>query len=276
MFPTSPPSGSVDIPADATFWMPKPEDISEDGIGAYFHDTWLIKDVPVREARRLRQEERGIAEVVGRLATTAEDFDRLANAVEEGYDPREVDEGYSLTAAELAELDEFLSGDEDEGAALDSLELGVAGLVYALATVRIIPAASCRGHPGYRAWSDEPVVLFATTEFRARALQTLAKATGCRFGIDRARSDLIAVTGRSILDTMALADAVLESRPTFVQPRLPRRTRPNQNATTSSCSALAGSTASRPHPAARGQVHATPGRVHPSPDTGCGPLTAAE
>jgi hypothetical protein len=33
---------------------------------------------------------------------------------------------------------------DDESAALDSLELGVAGLVYALATVRILPAAGAR------------------------------------------------------------------------------------------------------------------------------------
>src|SRR5713101_7338219 len=179
MFPTSSLSGSITIPSDATFWMPKPEDIDEDGIGAFFHNTWLIKDVPVREARQLRKEERRIAEVVGHMATTAEDFDRLAHAV----------------------------------------ELGVAGLVYALATVRIIPAASCRGHPGDRAWSDAPVVLFATTEYRAKALQPLVEAADCRFGIDTARRDLLAVAGRSILNTMALADAVLGSRHTFVQPR---------------------------------------------------------
>ena len=34
MFPTSSLSGSITIPSDATFWMPKPEDINEDGIGA--------------------------------------------------------------------------------------------------------------------------------------------------------------------------------------------------------------------------------------------------
>jgi len=228
MFPTSPSEGSVTIPSDATFWMPKPEDIGEDGIGQFIHDTWLIKDVPVREARRLRQDERRIAEVVGDLATTAEDFDRLAHAVEDGYEPMEPDGGYDLTATERAELGQFLAENEDEGTALDSLELGVAGLVYALATVRIIPAASCRGHPGPRTWSDVPVVLFATTEYRAKALQPLVEATNCRFGIDTARPDLLAVTGRSILDTMALADAVLESRHTFVRPRSSHHAQPDQ------------------------------------------------
>jgi hypothetical protein len=223
MFPTSPLSGSVTIPSDATFWMPKPADIDEDGIGSFIGGTWLIKDVPFREARRLRQEERRIAEVVGDLADTAEDFDRLAHAVEDGCDPDERNERYALTSDERAALDDFVS--DDESPALESLELGVAGLVYALATVRVIPAASCRGHPGDRAWSDVPVVLFATTEYRARALQPLAQAANCRFGIDTARPELLAVWGRSILDTMSLADAVLGSRNTFVQPRPPRRAR---------------------------------------------------
>jgi hypothetical protein len=200
--------------------MPKPEDIDEEGIGAFFRETWLIRDVPMREARRLRYDEHRIAEAVSGLAATAGDFDRLAHAVEDGYNQDEWDENYALTSVEREVLDEFLSAETDT---LDSLELGVAGLVYALATVRIIPAASCRGHPGDRAWSDSPVVLFATTEFRARALQPLVEATGCRFGIDTARPELLAVAGRSILDTMALADAVLRSRHTFVQKRLPRR-----------------------------------------------------
>jgi hypothetical protein len=227
MFPTSSPSGSITIPSGATFWMPKPEDIDEEGIGAYFRDTWLIKDVPVREARQLREKEQRIAEIVGRLATTPEDFDRLAYAVEGGYDPDETDEGFHLGAAEQVELGEFLS--DDEVAGLESLELGVAGLVYALAAVRIIPAASCRGHPGDRAWSDRPVVLFATTKYRARALQPLVEATDCRFDIDPARPELLVVEGQSILNTMALADAVLESRRAFVKPRPPRHAGPGQD-----------------------------------------------
>ena len=43
MFPTSPQPGGVEIPAGATFRMPKPEDISDNGIGAYIRNTWLIE-----------------------------------------------------------------------------------------------------------------------------------------------------------------------------------------------------------------------------------------
>ncbi len=223
MFPTSPLSGSTTVPGEATFWMPKPEDIDDDGIGVLIHDTWLIKDVPVREARRLRQEESRIAEVVGRLATTPEDFDRLATAVEEGLEP---DGDYSLTNTERAELGQVLS--DDEATPLDSLELGVG-------RARVRPCygshhSSCQlsrasGRPGL---VPLPVVLFATTEYRAEALQPLVEATDCQFGIDARRPDLLAVMGRSILDTMALAEAVLESRRTFVQPKPSRRARPDQ------------------------------------------------
>src|ERR1035437_4560967 len=186
MFPTTSLSGSSDIPPEATFWMPRPEDIDEEGIGE-FRGTWLIKDVPVREAQRLMRQERRIAEVVGRLAATAEDFDRIARAVEDGYDPDEPESSYALNAEERAALDEFAVS-EDEPCALDDLELGVAGLVYVLATVRIIPAASCRGYTGDRTWSEVPVVLFATTEYRAQALQPLDEATGCYLEIDAVRS----------------------------------------------------------------------------------------
>ncbi len=220
MFPTSPLEGSVAVPAEATFWMPKAADIDEEGIGCYCRGTWLIKDVPVGAARSLRRDERRIAEVLGNLAMTAKDFDRLAQAIEDCASQEDFNERSDLSPAERDALRGFLP--EDETGILDSLEIGVAGLVYALATVRIIPAASCRGHTGNRAWSDAPVVLFATTEYRATALQPLVEATGCRFTIDPARPDLLVVRGQSILQTMALADAILESRQTFVKPRTVR------------------------------------------------------
>jgi hypothetical protein len=69
LFPEAPPRGTSALPAAATFWMPKPDEIDEEGFG-YFRDTWLIKDVPVREAREIMVAERRIAEVIGELAAT--------------------------------------------------------------------------------------------------------------------------------------------------------------------------------------------------------------
>src|SRR6266567_8365943 len=137
MFPTSPLSGSITIPREATFWMPKPEDIDEEGIGSLIRGTWLVKDVPVREARQLGQEERRIAEVLGNLAATAEDFDRLAHAVEDGYDPDNPDERYALTSTERTALGDFLS--DDETAALDSSKSE--SRVW---STRLLPCASFR------------------------------------------------------------------------------------------------------------------------------------
>lgn len=207
------------LPAAATFWMPRRDELDEEGIG-YFRDTWTILDVPVRLARDLVRQERQIASTVGALAVDDQHFDALALAVERGRCPASSD--VNRIRPEHRTLLDDLIVDDDDYAPLEGLEIGVAGLVYALATVRIIPAASCRGHSGTNTWSDRPVVLFASTRFRAMALQPLVQRTGCRFGIDEARPDLLAVSGSSILDTMALAEGVLDSRSTFVQ----RRTRP--------------------------------------------------
>ncbi|GAB6987019.1 hypothetical protein [Nocardioides pyridinolyticus] len=217
MFPEAPVIGTSDLPAAATFWMPSPVEISEEGFG-FFRDTWLIRNVSVGDAREIISIEWRMAEVVGRLAKDGDDFERLAGIAESAAldDPAE-----EVSAEELHALAEVVSDIPE----LCGLELGVAGLVHALASVQVLPAASCRSHPE-RSWSDAPVVLFAATEFRARALQPLVEETGCTFGIDAARPNLLVVRGRSIENTMALADAVVENRKSFVQPRVsssPRR-----------------------------------------------------
>jgi hypothetical protein len=192
--------------------MPKPDELDEEGFG-YFRDTWLIKDVPVGEAQGITVVERRIAEVVGELADTADDFERLARVAEFGGID---DPAYDLSERERGALAEVVSDIPELG----GLELGVAGLAHALATVRILPAASCRSHLE-RSWSDAPVVLFAATEFRAKALQPLVEGSGCTFTLDENRPELLVVRGLSIANTMALADAVMENRKKFVQHRAP-------------------------------------------------------
>ncbi|RFU21036.1 hypothetical protein D0Z06_13220 [Geodermatophilus marinus] len=215
MFPRTEVSGTVQLPAAATYWMPKRSEIDEEGIG-FFRDVWTITDVPFGEARSMVREERRLATAVADLAETPEDFDRIAHVVETGLDGDREDVG----PAERAVLEPVVS----EEPPLDGLELGIAGLVYALAAVGMVPAASCRGHCDERAWSDHPVVLFAATRYRAQALAGLIEPTGCRFDIDPARPDLLLVAGRSIGDTMSLAEAILAARQTFIQSR-PARSR---------------------------------------------------
>lgn len=150
-----------------------------------------------------------------------DDFERLAAVAESAA----VDSpGEDISEEERAALSEVVSDLPELG----GLELGVAGLAYALATVRILPAASCRSHPD-RSWSDAPVVLFAATEFRARALQPWVEESGCTFTLDENRPELLVVRGWSISNTMALAELVFAHRREFVQHRLPsarKRRRP--------------------------------------------------
>jgi len=68
---------------------------------------------------------------------------------------------------------------------LGGLELGVAGLATALATIGgCFPAASCRAHSSKQSWSPYPVVLLATDEFRTRRLETDVASAGCGFVVD--------------------------------------------------------------------------------------------
>jgi len=213
MIPTTEAGGTKSIPTSATFWMPRADDLDGDeGFGS-FQGTWVIRNMPVNDAHDVVNEERRLVEMIDRIAADAEHFERLARAVEFGQldDPE-----YRLTENERQLLGEFAS---DLPAELGGLELGVAGLAHALATVRILPAASCRSHRDPHTWSDAPVVYFAATEFRTRALQTLLQESGCTFAVDTARPNLVVVRGRSILNTMELADAVLNNRKSFVQPR---------------------------------------------------------
>jgi hypothetical protein len=81
------------------------------------------------------------------------------------------------------------------------------------------------------------VVLFAATEFRARALEPLVAEAGCAFTIDPARRELLVVSGQSVTHTMALAELVLEHRNDFVQ-RRPARVVRKRSAPTSEQSTL--------------------------------------
>lgn len=229
MIPVLPRIGTSELPATAAFWMPKPDEISEEGF-SNFRDTWLIRGVRVGDAREVIEEERRIVEVVDQLSADADAFEAFAAIAESGGID---DPANELTADERTVLSAVVS---DMPAELGGLELGVAGLVHALASVRILPAASCRSHPE-RTWSDAPVVLFAATEFRARALEPLVAQAGCTFTIDAARRELICVHGQSITQTMALAQLVMEHRKDFVQVR-PRRVVRSRSAATSEQGAL--------------------------------------
>ena len=134
---------------------------------------------------------------------TAEDFDRLARLVE-WWDPDDLGQGASPEERSLLKS----TVGESNSADLGGLEMGVAGLAYALASAGMVPAASCRAHTGDRPWSYSPVVLFAADECHARQLEPLVRNAGCVFAVDAGRGHLLVVSASSVRNLMELADAL--------------------------------------------------------------------
>lgn len=207
MYPTADIELDASLPADAEFRVPEPDEIDDyEGFGM-FQDVWPITDVSINEANAVAQEDALLCQVVAELARDAADFDILAAAVETGS----VGEDDEISAESLAALEPYLTGK----AALESLEAGVAGLVYALSIAGMFPAASCRGHADPDAWSAFPVVMFAADRPHAEALQPLVESNGCGFDLDPVRPELLVVKGRSVEDTLRLGRAILASVEVF-------------------------------------------------------------
>ncbi len=207
MYPTADIDLDPSLPASAEYWEPDPEEIDEfEGFGL-FQDVWPIIDVSVDDAIAVAREDGLLCQVVGVLAQDAADFDVLAAAVETGS----AGEDDEITAENLQALAPYLTGK----AALEGLEAGVAGLVYALSAAGMYPAASCRGHPELDSWSAIPVVMFAADRVHAEALQPLVESSECGFDLDPVRPELLVINGRSVKDTLRLAHAVLNSIDVF-------------------------------------------------------------
>jgi hypothetical protein len=199
-----------ELPPIAEFWTPGPDDIDEEGFG-YFRGVWPIVDVTEEEAREMLQRDRTASSFVSELASTESEFNLIAKVVETGESDRTKD----VTADKRVALSPYIAEDEDDPLPLEDLEVGVTGLVYALAAAGAYPAASCRGHPGNYAWSEIPVVLFAIDRCRAHVLAPLVSDTGCGFEIDPARRELLSVCSASIEDTISLAEAIMSKLPEF-------------------------------------------------------------
>lgn len=166
--------------------------------------------ITVADAQFVVAAEYAMAGAIEPLAHDADDFERLATLAEYGGID---DPDYDMADDERTALTGVVSDIPD---GLGGLELGVSGLVHALAAVGIVPAASCRSHADpLMSWSVAPVVIFAASEDAARALQPSVEASGCTFELNQDYSDLLAVRGRSIANTMALAQAVVEHRSAF-------------------------------------------------------------
>jgi hypothetical protein len=210
MYPRTDIDPDAELPAAAEFWTPEPDDINEEGFG-YFRDVWPIVGVPPEEAHEMVRKDRAASSLANQLASTEVEFDAVAKVIETG----EPDYTADLGEAKRVALSPYIAEDEDDDVPLDGLEVGVAGLVYALSAAGAYPAASCRGHHQGHSWSDLPVVLLAIDLCRAKLLEPLVKDTGCGFEIDPARTELLVVCSPSIEGTLALAEAVIGKLPEF-------------------------------------------------------------
>ena len=210
------------LPSEHTGWTPGRDDLSEEGFGG-FRDTWVIRDVGVREAKALLEVEGRLIQLADRFARDAEEFDAICSALEN------VDAEEFPARLQSPTIPDELAvhlgvGDYSPTAGLD---LGVAGLVYALAAVGCWTAASCRGHAKSYAFTDRPVVVLACDRHRASVLRADVERSRCGLTTDGHREGLLAVEAESVEEMMALALLVAFHRKDFIPRRGERQRSPD-------------------------------------------------
>lgn len=195
----------VEIPQQASFWMPTEDDIPDDeGIGG-FRGVWMILNEPQEFTRRVVQVESEYISLADRVTKTVDEYEIAATVIEDGESGSDVPD--LLLSRLRDEAPELLELAEDDERPLQGLELGVAGISYSLSTIGAVPVASCRGHSG--GWSELPVVCVAIDEQRCRWMQPLVEATGCGFHMSVGREEFLGIDAPSIQHMNQLAQAVL-------------------------------------------------------------------
>lgn len=202
MYPLTDLEIDSSIPANASYWVPKPSEITDEGFG-YFRDVWPLVGARAKDVGPLLAWERRAAAYVASESEDMQSFDALARVVETYM--QDADDNEADSPAEL----------QADWTSLAGLELGVSGLAHALSNAGFFPAASCRSHPD-RNWTDGPVVLFASDRERLARLHPVVGATGCGLAADATRGDpLFAIYARSIIELMDLAQQLFEDRSEF-------------------------------------------------------------
>lgn len=188
------------LPSAATFWMPD-DDPPADGLGG-FRGVWPLTGVTPADAAALLAREQAVIRELDASAPDARTFDRLARQREAA------DSGLGTRSRPLD---------------LGGLEIGVAGLTYALAAIGCVPAASCRGHVGEDAWSYHPIVFLAVDRPRADWLLPRVRRAKCGFGVGAGRENLLVIQAASLVDTVRLATVILREAQVIPPPaREPR------------------------------------------------------
>ncbi|GGW68498.1 hypothetical protein CP966_24730 [Streptomyces galilaeus] len=209
MIPTVDMDVDPAFPADLTMGLPDEEDVAEDEGYGCFRDVWTIGEVSRDEAVRMIEEERRLITLVDQASRTHAEFEAMAQAVEAAeldYLPA----GY-VAQHPNSELVRVVGDNAEDGSPLDALELGVAGLSYALASVGCFTAASCRSHCSDDSWSDRPVIFFAAERSTAEWLTPLVRQSGCGYADGSKRGDrLLTVEAPSITNFMDLANRIVQ------------------------------------------------------------------
>jgi hypothetical protein len=195
------------FPVDLAIGLPDEEDVDEEGYG-YFRDVWTIGEVSHEEAVSMIEEERRLVSLVDQASRTPTEFEAIAKAIEVGEPDYLPADAAQRPDSELVQV---VSNGADEGAPLDGLELGVAGVSYALTSVGCFTAASCRSHHSDHSWSDRPVVFFAAERPTVHWLVPLVKDSGCGFADGSERADrLLIIEAPSITNLMKLAGRIVQ------------------------------------------------------------------
>lgn len=210
MIPRTPLHLDASLPEEHTGWTPGRDDLSEEGFGG-FRDTWVIRDVGVRKAKALLEVEGQLIQLADGFSGDAEEFDAICSALENA-DAEDLPARLQHPAIP-EELAVHLGADYSP---TEGLDLGVAGLVYALVAVGCWTAASCRGHPKSYAFTDRPVVVLACDRPRASVLQADVERTHCGLTTDGHREGLLAGEAESVEEMMALALLVASHRKDFI------------------------------------------------------------
>lgn len=196
------------FPASLAMGMPDEDEVSEEGYG-YFRDVWAMGEVTHEEAIHMINEERRLVGLVDQGSQSHAEFEALAKALERG-EPEYLPPGYA-SEHPSSELLQLLSELDEETPPLDALELGVAGLSYALTSIGCFTAASCRSHRSDTSWTDRPVIFFAAERPTVHWLTPMVRDSGCGFADGSERADkLLIVEAPSITNLMDLAERIVQ------------------------------------------------------------------
>ncbi|WP_438303206.1 hypothetical protein ACSHXN_14455 [Streptomyces sp. HUAS TT11] len=195
------------LPTDLILGLPVEGAFDEEGYG-FFRDVWAVGHVSHEEAVAMLKEEGHLLSLADQASTNHAEFEAVAKALET-REAEYLPSGFAAQHPDSEIMEVVAAGDED-GTSLGALELGVAGLTYALTSIGCFTAASCRSHCSDSSWSDRPVIFFAAERSTVQWLAPLVQQTGCGFDDGSERGEcLLVVEAPSIANFMDLADRIV-------------------------------------------------------------------